>query len=616
MTRNAKKRTDGSFSPSARFSPRRSAAGIVAAARPVFLSLLLILFSGCANRSLSPVPDAHPETPSVYGGVRSAPATSAPRHYLRARWGELNKDFPFAADELRLALAFDPDSAKLHFELARMLVAENRLEAARSEFLIAARLDPDWANPPYFLGEIAFSNHDIDAAKAYFSQVLMLDPSFRRANQRLADIAYLQQGVPGKVRYLTEAVKRDARDLPSWIELANLYHYQQEYGKLETALVRILRLDPDNTSAIEKLAGWYNRTRRYKDAVALFIRLRNLLPPNPVLLVKLGSFYLGAGDLERAAQTFEAARGFDIRDDRTAMSVALAYLESERMDEAERALSALLDGDQGRAARYFLGWIHYHTKRYRSALRVFGGLEGGGDHYELIGRMDAAHCLWLLGRKKTADRHLRETLERFPREMEVYRLAAFYFRETKRGVQSLEILDHGLKILNDNLTLLYLKGMMLEQNGQREEALQTVLSLLRLDPGQADALNFVGYTFAQEGRELEKAERLIRKAMRLKPEESYIIDSLGFVLYKKGELREALSWLSLAAMMEPQEPEILLHYCMALRDSGERESELSALLERAAGLKIEDARVEREFRAAFPERWPELRNRLFSKEKS
>ena len=83
--------------------------------------------------------------------------------------------------------------------------------------------------------------------------------------------------------------------------------------------------------------------------------------------------------------------------------------------------------------------------------------------------------------------------------------------------------------------------------------------LIEINPDHANALNFVGYSYAEEGVNLGEAERMIKKALVLSPNKGYILDSLGWVYFKKGMYSEALDVLKEAAALQSNDPAILEH---------------------------------------------------------
>ncbi len=83
--------------------------------------------------------------------------------------------------------------------------------------------------------------------------------------------------------------------------------------------------------------------------------------------------------------------------------------------------------------------------------------------------------------------------------------------------------------------------------------------VLRLDPNNADALNYLGYSYADRGIRLEEALNLIQKAMTLKPNMGYITDSLGWVYFKLGDYEKARVELEKANQLTPDDPIITEH---------------------------------------------------------
>src|SRR5512146_694510 len=95
--------------------------------------------------------------------------------------------------------------------------------------------------------------------------------------------------------------------------------------------------------------------------------------------------------------------------------------------------------------------------------------------------------------------------------------------------------------------------------GQWRKAVAEMRALLRRSPRHASALNFVGYTLAEHGAELDLAGRLVVASLALRPLDGYVLDSLGWVYFKTGRLELARDTLEKANRLAPGEPEILKH---------------------------------------------------------
>jgi Tfp pilus assembly protein PilF len=89
--------------------------------------------------------------------------------------------------------------------------------------------------------------------------------------------------------------------------------------------------------------------------------------------------------------------------------------------------------------------------------------------------------------------------------------------------------------------------------------MEVMRKVIALDPKHANALNYLGYTYADLGLNLDEAERLVKEALKYKPNDGYITDSLGWVYYKKGMFQEALKYLKKAVKLVPDDPIMLEH---------------------------------------------------------
>jgi Tfp pilus assembly protein PilF len=125
--------------------------------------------------------------------------------------------------------------------------------------------------------------------------------------------------------------------------------------------------------------------------------------------------------------------------------------------------------------------------------------------------------------------------------------------------------------------------------------------VIRLEPKNADALNYLGYTYADLGRNLDEAEYLIKEALQYKPDDGYITDSLGWVYFKKGLYQKALKLLKRAVELVPDDPIILEHLGDAYLKISDKENALE-YYKRSLQQKEEDKEdLEKKIRALTEE---------------
>ena len=135
---------------------------------------------------------------------------------------------------------------------------------------------------------------------------------------------------------------------------------------------------------------------------------------------------------------------------------------------------------------------------------------------------------------------------------------AALLRKAKQPQAAFDLLDARLEQQPDNAELLYETALLAERLDQLEIMERRLRRLIELQPGYAQAYNALGYSFAERGIRLPEARELIDKALTLLPNDTFILDSLGWVLYRQGDLSGALATLERAYGMR-DDPEIGAH---------------------------------------------------------
>jgi tetratricopeptide (TPR) repeat protein len=111
----------------------------------------------------------------------------------------------------------------------------------------------------------------------------------------------------------------------------------------------------------------------------------------------------------------------------------------------------------------------------------------------------------------------------------------------------------------DNEQVLYEYGLFLDYIGEQDSALKIMEQIIAMNAEHAGALNYIGYTWADKQEKLPEALRYISLAAKLKPNNGYIRDSLGWVYYQQGEYEKARNALEMAVKLAPDDPAILDH---------------------------------------------------------
>jgi Flp pilus assembly protein TadD len=135
--------------------------------------------------------------------------------------------------------------------------------------------------------------------------------------------------------------------------------------------------------------------------------------------------------------------------------------------------------------------------------------------------------------------------------------------------------------------LAFARGMVYERLKQWDKAEADLQTALNFQPDQPYILNYLGYSWADQGINLDKAAEMIEKAVRLRPEDGAIVDSLGWVYYRMGQYDKAVKTLERAIELDPTEPEINDHLGDAYWKVG-RKSEARFQWKRALSFSKDD----------------------------
>jgi len=167
-------------------------------------------------------------------------------------------------------------------------------------------------------------------------------------------------------------------------------------------------------------------------------------------------------------------------------------------------------------------------------------------------------------------------------------------RSDKRFEESIDAYDRAVSLLGDiekrHWTILYSRGISLERARQWRRAELDFERALELNPEQPYVLNYLGYSWVDQGINLDRARKMIERAVELRPNDGYIVDSLGWVLYRLGDFKGAVEQLERAVELRSQDPTINDHLGDAYWRAG-RQNEARFQWRRALTLKPKEDQI-------------------------
>ncbi|MER0237535.1 tetratricopeptide repeat protein [Fulvimarina sp. MAC8] len=170
---------------------------------------------------------------------------------------------------------------------------------------------------------------------------------------------------------------------------------------------------------------------------------------------------------------------------------------------------------------------------------------------------------WYAERKGEAIEHLRRATETYPDDIQAYTALADVLAADKKYEDVTAALNTAIKLAEPiderDWNLFYQRGISFERRGIWDKAEADFKKALDLSPDQPQVLNYLGYSWVDKNEHLEEGLDMIRKAVELRPNDGYIIDSLGWAYYRLGRYEEAVDELERAILLTPTDPTINDH---------------------------------------------------------
>jgi len=426
------------------------------------------------------------------------------------------------ADEaLKLVERFikrQPQGGEGYELLAKALTKLNREEEITPRLEEAARLDSKNLALQYALADRYREVGQGDRAEALYKSLLEAQPT-PQGYRALATSLLKRKKAPELLKVFTEARKKDANFEAVTPQLKAVVADPSFAGEVLDAGNKLLSAEPAgiDRSAIEILAFIATESNQLEKFVPV-IRLTLKQDPSPQLYRELAHALEGLRKYAEVGETIEQmmAKFPAERNARTLTQLGEYRRRAENYEGAVESLrEALVLEPANPEAQFVLGWSLSMLGKLDEAIDLFKGVLKNDPANVPFNRLYGS-ILLQHGKNDEAIALYKELLERYPNNEEVVEIA--------RSGLSVAYVNQGD----------FAKG---------EAELEILYQRNPEDPG---VNNDLGYLYAEQGKKLEQAESMIRKALQEKPDESAYLDSLGWVLYKQGRAKEALEPLEKA----------------------------------------------------------------------
>ena len=512
----------------------------------------------------------------------AAPESDATYHFMMGHQAELAQDLDSALKEYHKALKVDPKSREVKSRLAALYFALGDLTQAVQ---YADEVGEGTGQEPQMLTHMAgilasagkperalelldkAIENDPERGESYFPKGLILlnqkriaeaDQVVKKGLQYTSDspIGYYYLGrisidagnSEQALANFDRAIAVNQAFEPAYIAQASVYESRQEKDKAIAVLKKYLhQVNPRNRDIRQHLIQLYIVTKDYAGGLA---ELEKLLEDNP-------------GDLD--AQ----------------LRMALIYGEKKEFTKAISQLTEILKAKPAELkVRDYLGYLYEETKDFPTAMETYRY----NIHLDPKFADSHVHLGVLLYRLKQfpeAVTHLDEAVRLTPKQPEPHLVLGLAHFQSEQFEKASQAFEEGIRHNPKNADLHFNLGTAYDKLSRFDDVERAMETALSLDPHHTDALNYLGYSYAERGIKIDQALSMTKRAVALKPENGYYVDSLGWAFYKSGMLAEALTEIKKAVALVGDDPVIYEHlgevYLKQQKVSDAREAWLHSL---------------------------------------
>ncbi len=495
--------------------------------------------------------------------------SQADYHFTLAEIYSASNQTDKAIEHLNKTLLYDPQSTTVLLKLAYQYIKKGQIIKSMSSVETILDINPKHKKAVIFLGGLYTSMNMHLQAEAHYRQVLNHYPKNHPDQLEISlhlGTCLLQQGNQGNKEKEAKSIFQNiAKHSDKEKHQAYYYlgHISQKEGNIPQAqkhYKKALALQADFHIAMLALVETYEQTNQLKQAVSLLESFSQKFEPNEQIALQLAKLYIYQQDYEKAYAQYEIVLAFRPDDLNFQIRMAFLLMKQKKYNMALNHLQGILkQAPQADRIHFYIGAIYEELKSYRKAIKAFMQVPSTSAYYNEA-RIYAAYLENKQKQPQKAQKILEEALATTQQvTSKLFLVYASLLNDMKQYDQAISSLATAVKQFPKDENLHFILGSLYDKVDRKEDTIKTMKYILSMNPQHVEALNYLAYTYAEMDRELDQAEKLARQALQLKPNDGYIQDTLGWIMFKKGHFKNSIELLESAHKLNSNESIIAEH---------------------------------------------------------
>ncbi len=480
-------------------------------------------------------------------------------YYAQARLAWNEGDSERALYLTRQSQQADPASPQPLMLEAEILLKAGQVQEALTVLDRAIAVAPDF-RPPYLLGGTILSSlGKTREAADYLRQAVRLEPGKEDAVLHLVTLLMQMFEYEESVKVLKGLVKEKPESAVGNYYLGKVYSQMKLYREAIGYYQRALVIRPDFTQAAIDMAISHEALGEVDTAIATYTRVLDEADNRAPLIQHLIQLFIQRQRYDDALVYLERLQDMGLATTESRRKTGIIYLELERFDDAIKLFSEMLVADpDAHQLRVYLGVAYEEKEELDLAVAEFQKVPVSSMAYPEA----VSHIAFIFkeqGKAEQAVTMLEQAIAANPDNLDLHLSLATLLDSLKRTDDGLQLLLQKQIQFASDAKFQFRLGVLYDKLGKRPLSIERMKKVVELNPDDAQAHNFLGYTYAEMGINLDEALIHIKRALELRPDDGFFIDSLGWVYYQMKRYDEAVRYLAKAAELVPDDPTILEH---------------------------------------------------------
>ena len=419
---------------------------------------------------------------------------------------------------------------------------------------------------PYKFGlSASLENNNFARANNYFLSYLQtINPQSKSDYSRLMFSLSENRNRLNVIKFFEDYLQMNENRLLSLSYIELLYSYNKqtkviEYiNKIGTYNERnLVRLESSSLAALNQLT-------LAKDILIKYLQSKDI--SDRQVQIELLEIYLKLDDMLSATKLIDKILISDPDDISIILQISRLLYNREKLDLSEKYLSTLvIDTDE---INYLRGMLDYRAGNYRESIVHFDRITS--HTYKIQAQINKSSSILKIHGLVEAIEYLENLKTKYTSEdikLQFWLAQVSHYNDKKLYRNIIEIVNKSLVSYKDNINLVYARAMAYEALKKVDLMEKDLLFILSIDNKNSNTLNALGYSLAIHTDRFDEAYNYITQALDYDPGSPAILDSMGWVLFKKGNYVDALKYAEIAYKKD-QDPEIIEHYCQILIKNG------------------------------------------------